>query len=827
MSVLPEVAQTSPPFDLPLEVGGSKFAIDFRYVVVQAHSDRNAISDAHSREHLVDCYCPTSRENYPILIVVVVVIVERCRLGVGERIALVFPWRIGRNLEGPGAGDRSLPIPLEQHGGCWDASPPDREVLGSPRCEHELELTHIRSKISRFHDTPPFRDNENRLLMAERNFPGALNLKRKRAKPPKLAPRRHIGFPGLDDGHADLPKLEYHAFVTLSPSGLRQKAFLTTVWVLLGKWLGAVMISRSILSKAANRFRGGKLVLGAVVGSGLTARAAERGGADFLVAQNTGRLRMMGVASIAGQLALRENNSFVFGFSREEILGHIGIPVFFGYSVLNPRLDLDQLVDEVKRAGFDGVANARTISRLSPCVRHQIESVGLGLEREASFMTKAARLGLMTLALVSGAADVPPFEACADIFCVQLGRNSGEFGIPRVVLSMEDAAGRSESIIRAARRNAPKMICLLSGSPIVQPGEMFKLCDTVGANGYVGGSTLERLPVERSIEEQTAAFKSVNEFNRRTKLRESRVLNLERRHKFIARSPHMAELVQRAVPLAAGLEPLLVCGEAGSGKTYFAHLINEIGLRFRGRSESISIRRLEDSPDIVLFGRAADAEAGVSRRKIGWLEMMAGGTLVVEDIEALDFETQLLLADAIETRHFRPVGANASMMLEAKLIFLSRMPMQGLTTSGALINSLYQVLAPNVFDIPTLRERLDDIPALAQSILSDIWNGTGGQKLDNSALRALRRYDWPGNIRELKSVLVEAGRNATLRISSKDIDAVLSRRQNLSLPTRIQSEREWVIDALRRYRYRRGEAAEYLGISRKTLYNKIKKLGIM
>lgn len=108
----------------------------------------------------------------------------------------------------------------------------------------------------------------------------------------------------------------------------------------------------------------GEILVGAAIGLGMIARAAAQGGADFLFALNAGRLQVMGAASNAALLPIREANSFTDGFARHEILGRVSVPVFFGACVMDPTLDLDVLIDRIAEAGYSGIANFPTAVHL-------------------------------------------------------------------------------------------------------------------------------------------------------------------------------------------------------------------------------------------------------------------------------------------------------------------------------------------------------------------------------------------------------------------------------------------------------------------------------
>jgi len=118
------------------------------------------------------------------------------------------------------------------------------------------------------------------------------------------------------------------------------------------------------------------MLVGAAIGVGMTAEAAERGGADFLLALSAGRYRVMGAASLAALLPLGAANSFTDGFARREILDRVSIPVFFGASCFDPSEDLDELVDRVRAAGYSGIANFPTATHFDGSFRDALDGAG-------------------------------------------------------------------------------------------------------------------------------------------------------------------------------------------------------------------------------------------------------------------------------------------------------------------------------------------------------------------------------------------------------------------------------------------------------------------
>ncbi|MGY4606428.1 putative TIM-barrel enzyme [Bradyrhizobium sp. USDA 4474] len=149
-------------------------------------------------------------------------------------------------------------------------------------------------------------------------------------------------------------------------------------------------------------------VLGAGIGSGMTARAAERAGADFVLALNAGRFRAMGGASPASILPIRNSNEFVAGFGRTEILPNTKLPVFFGVCTFDPELDLDRWLDRIIKWGFAGVTNFPSVIHIDDHRRSLLEKSGLGYSREIELLVKAAKRGVMTIGYTRSQSEARP-----------------------------------------------------------------------------------------------------------------------------------------------------------------------------------------------------------------------------------------------------------------------------------------------------------------------------------------------------------------------------------------------------------------------------------
>ncbi|UVK48044.1 phosphoenolpyruvate hydrolase family protein (plasmid) [Mesorhizobium sp. AR07] len=562
-------------------------------------------------------------------------------------------------------------------------------------------------------------------------------------------------------------------------------------------------------------------LVGAAIGTGMAAQAASRGGADFILALNAGRLRSMGAPSIFSLLALRKSNDFVLEFAQSEILPLAKVPVFFGVSAFDPRCSIETELDRIADAGFGAIVNFPTSIFLDGRFRADVEKAGLGFQRELEMLRSAENRGMATLAYVrTGAEAQQAAEAGVDIINLNLGWNVGGTVGSRSGLSLPQAAEYAKIVFRQIRGISDGILCVLEGGPIVSPDEMYEVSAVAKADGYIGGSTIDRVPLEASMEQITSAFKSVGTLQKRIDELERQLEHVQREYSIIGRSPSVQQVKQRIVKLAASPLPVLITGEIGTGKKLLARAVHEAARR--PGSKLISASTADVSGE-SLFGSAL---SNSGRKVLGLLQYHPKATLLIENVECLCVNAQERLLEVIETGVYRRLGDNDRGRFEGRLILTSERPLSELGSSELLIPSLEQRLAPGHVLLPNLRDRLEDLPLLAEHFLQALRKDRRSRKLlvDHSAYRVLMTHGWPENIRELRSVL----ETAAIRCEGDWIGAEhLPPLGDTDVPeTHPADEKEWILDALQRHRFRRGETARYLGISRKTLYNKMCAYGL-
>jgi len=311
----------------------------------------------------------------------------------------------------------------------------------------------------------------------------------------------------------------------------------------------------------------------------------------------------------------------------------------------------------------------------------------------------------------------------------------------------------------------------------------------------------------------------------------------------ISFTPSMFEIIDELKVAAAHDVTILLIGETGSGKSYLARLIHEMSPFHQERFYTVACGALP--PDLIeseMFGYVKGAFTGAERDKEGKFQAAGNGTLLLDEIDVLSLEHQAKLLRVIETGEYEPVGSNDTATSRARLVAASNFDLDSLVESGSFRRDLYYRLNVLSFRLPPLRERPDDIEFLARNFVFAHARKLGVpiRDIEDSFIDSLRRYAWPGNVRELENVV----RRAVLycqrgSLSVADLPSPLRPSDNPqpdreneprknTLETRVGAiERQIIQDSLRRNANRRQVTASELGISRVTLYNKMKKFGLL
>ncbi len=275
------------------------------------------------------------------------------------------------------------------------------------------------------------------------------------------------------------------------------------------------MVRRIPRSDILKRFREqvaeGKPIIGCGAGTGISAKMAEAGGADLIVIYNSGRFRMGGRGSLAGLMPYGDANAIVVEMAREVIPVVKKTPVLAGVCGTDPFRDMEVFLKDLIHLNFSGVQNFPTVGLIDGIFRKNLEETGMGFDKEIEMIGLAHKLDLLTTPYVFDEDQARKMaEVGADVIVAHMGLTAkGEIGAA-TYLPLEDAAKRVQKIADAAKEVNPEILVLCHGGPIAEPEDFeYIVKHTKGVVGFFGASSIERIPTERAIREQTAKFKSI------------------------------------------------------------------------------------------------------------------------------------------------------------------------------------------------------------------------------------------------------------------------------------------------------------------------------
>lgn len=269
---------------------------------------------------------------------------------------------------------------------------------------------------------------------------------------------------------------------------------------------------RQLLNALGERIESGLAILAAGCSAGIVARAAEDAGADLIVVYSTGRSRLMGLPT----WRMGDSNAETLKMA-DEILNVVErTPVIGGVEANDPtRRDLRRLVSEFEAAGYAGVINFPTLTNM-PDQRRRAEMVGYGFEREAELVTLASTAGLFTMAYVASVEDAATMAAAgADCLVTHSGPTTGGSLGYRDERSIDEISAEAQRMMEAAVAVKPDVIPLLHGGRLATPDDVRAALALTSAVGYVGASSIERIPIERAVQDAVRSFRELPT-NRRT-----------------------------------------------------------------------------------------------------------------------------------------------------------------------------------------------------------------------------------------------------------------------------------------------------------------------
>lgn len=254
-------------------------------------------------------------------------------------------------------------------------------------------------------------------------------------------------------------------------------------------------------------------IVGAGAGTGISAKFAERGGADLILIYNSGRYRMNGFGSNAGLLPIGDANAIVVEMGERDILPVVKeTPVIAGVYGSDPTRVIDRFLKSLPPMGFSGIINFPSHGYIDGAFRSSLEETGFGLDNEVELIRKARTQDIFSLAYCYDLDSVDGFvSAGVDVLVAHMGLTTGgSIGASQgETKDLAKCIDLTNGMISRARTINPNLLVLIHGGPLETPQDMASVMHATGAQGFIGASTMERLPVETAIEDTVRGFKEI------------------------------------------------------------------------------------------------------------------------------------------------------------------------------------------------------------------------------------------------------------------------------------------------------------------------------
>ncbi|WP_291363786.1 phosphoenolpyruvate hydrolase family protein [Acetobacter sp. UBA5411] len=254
-----------------------------------------------------------------------------------------------------------------------------------------------------------------------------------------------------------------------------------------------------------------KPIVGGGAGTGLSAKCEAAGGIDLIVIYNSGRYRMAGRGSLAGLLAYGNANQIVMDMAREVLPVVPNTPVLAGVNGTDPFVDFDVFLDDVRRVGFSGIQNFPTVGLIDGNFRKNLEETGMSYSLEVDMVARAHKKDLLTTPYVFDVEQAKDMaRAGADILVAHMGLTTGGSIGAETAFTLDDCIKLINEISDAAKSVRDDVILLCHGGPIAMPADAQKVLSACpDCHGFYGASSMERLPTETALVEQTRTFKAM------------------------------------------------------------------------------------------------------------------------------------------------------------------------------------------------------------------------------------------------------------------------------------------------------------------------------
>ena len=263
-----------------------------------------------------------------------------------------------------------------------------------------------------------------------------------------------------------------------------------------------------VLKRLKNKLATGRIIVAAGAGTGISAKFEEEGGADLILVFNSGLYRMHGLGSLSGWMAYGNANEVSLQLGERYVLPIVKeVPVICSVNGTDPTMIMEVFLKKLKEVGFSGINNFPTIGMIDGNFRAALEDTGMGYDKEVAVTALAHEMGLFTTAYAFTSDEARKMaEAGCDVLLAHVGLTVGGSIGASMTMSLDEAAERTKGMADAAKDVNSDILVLCHGGPISTPADVDAILKKVPIHGFVGASSMERLPVEKGVRDATAEF---------------------------------------------------------------------------------------------------------------------------------------------------------------------------------------------------------------------------------------------------------------------------------------------------------------------------------
>lgn len=268
----------------------------------------------------------------------------------------------------------------------------------------------------------------------------------------------------------------------------------------------------TVLAKMRARIKAGQPILITGAGNGMVASIADNCGVDAIVVYNSGKYRMDGLPSIAGNLPIGDANEVMYNMGKYQILNQVAhTPVIAGVYGVDPTRNMEVFLPQLAELRYSGVINFPTVGKISGAIRRELEEVGLGFGKELQMLKMAVRMGFLTMAYCYSPEEARQIAAAGvDIIIAHCGLTSGGNVGVKNTRPLDDTIDYINELLSQAKREVPEIIALCHGGMMESPADVAEVLANTCAQGFVGSSSVERIGPERVIRETIEAYMGID-----------------------------------------------------------------------------------------------------------------------------------------------------------------------------------------------------------------------------------------------------------------------------------------------------------------------------